>query len=146
LSASLNSCLQMPQRLVKQHQQQIGDAELTGVSGWSTSLFYLLQSCPNIQHRVETRKEFCPSHSDIMPAGEKHAPAGMNAHATSRQAITQLTAALLCGLAFGMVNGISQRPTVSRSSYPGQLDAGTCLSISRDDSAFGIAHTVSTTT
>jgi hypothetical protein len=64
-----------------------------------------------------------------MPAGEQHAPAGVNEHATSRQVLTQLTAALLCGLAFGMVNGISQRPTMSRSIYPEQLDAGTCLSI-----------------
>jgi hypothetical protein len=106
------------------------------------SAFRLLQSCPNIQHRVETRKEFCPSHSDIVPAGEKHSPAGVNAHATSRQAINQLTAALLCGLAFGMVNGISQRPTVSRSTYPEQLNVGMCLSTSRDDSALE-AHALS---
>jgi hypothetical protein len=96
----------MPRKFLKQHQQQIRNAELTEVRSWSTSLLYHLQSCPNIQHRVETRKEFCPSHSDIMPSGEKHAPAGMNAHATSGQAITQLTAAPFRGLAFGMVNGI----------------------------------------
>jgi hypothetical protein len=62
-----------------------------------------------------------------MPAGSETRAGRRECARTSRQAITQLTAALFCGLAFGMVNGISQRSTVSRSIYPDQLDAGNAL-------------------